>query len=101
MEIFGLTEQEITQIQTVLSQIPNLERAVVFGSRTTGKHKPNSDVDMALYGEKLTFSAIFDIEDALYGSGFQLELDILLYDVIQDSRFKAAIDRTAVEIFIK
>jgi predicted nucleotidyltransferase len=101
MKIAGLSQQEITQIQTVLSQIPNLERAVVFGSRTTGKHKPNSDVDMALYGAKLTFSAIFDIEDALYESGFQLELDILLYDVIQDSRFKAAIDRTAVTVFPK
>ncbi len=101
MKISGLTELEIKQIITVLSEIPNLERAVIFGSRTTGKHKPNSDVDIALYGEKLTFGAIFDMEEALYKLGFELELDILLFDVIQDSRFKAAIKRTAVEVFSK
>jgi len=99
MKIAGLTDVEITQIQTVLAKIPKLERAVIFGSRTTGKHKPNSDVDMALYGEEVAFGSIFDIEEALYELGFEPELDILLVSIIQDPRLKAAIDRTAVEVF--
>jgi uncharacterized protein len=99
MKIAGLTDVEITQIQTVLAKIPKLERAVIFGSRTTGKHKPTSDVDIALYGDTLTFACIFDMEDALYELGFNHELDILLVSAIQDPRFKAAIDRTAVEVF--
>jgi predicted nucleotidyltransferase len=99
MKIAGLTDLEITQLQAVLAKIPDLERAVIFGSRTTGKHKPSSDVDIALYGEKRVFGAIFDIEEALYGLGFGPELDILLFSIIQDPRLKAAIDRTAVEVF--
>jgi predicted nucleotidyltransferase len=99
MKIAGLTDAEITQVQTVLAKIPKLERAVIFGSRTTGKHKPNSDVDIALYGDTLAFACIFDMEDALYELGFKHELDILLVSAIQDPRFKAAIERTAVEVF--
>lgn len=75
-----------------------LEKAVIFGSRATGKHKPNSDVDIALYGDGVGFGAIFDLEDALYEVGFPHELDILLVSIIQDERLKAAIDRTAVVV---
>lgn len=99
MKIAGLSNAEITQIQTVLATISNLERAMIFGSRTTGKHKHNSDVDMALYGDKLTFACIFDIEDTLNELGFKHELDILLVSAIQDPQLKAAIERTAVEVF--
>jgi predicted nucleotidyltransferase len=101
MKILGLTEIQLSQIQKVLSEIPNLPRAVLFGSRATGKHKPNSDVDIALYGELLGFGAIFDIEEELYSMGFEPELDIVLVSIIQDSRFKVAIERTAIEVFCK
>jgi hypothetical protein len=39
------------------------------------------------------------MEDALYELGLKHELDILLVSAIQDPRFKAAIERTAVEVF--
>lgn len=99
MKIAGLSDAEIAQIQTVLATITNLERAVIFGSRTTGKYKPNSDVDIALYGDTLTFACLFEMEEALHEMGFKHELDILLFSAIQDPRFKAAIERTAVEVF--
>lgn len=96
MKIAGLTDQELSLLQTTLSRINGLEKAVVFGSRATGKHKPNSDLDVALYGDAVGFGAIFDLEDALYDAGFPHELDVLLVSIIQDDRLKAAIERTAV-----
>lgn len=98
MKVAGLTEQELLQLQQALGTLKGLEKAVVFGSRATGKHKPNSDVDIALYGDGVGFGAIFDLEDALYEVGFPHELDILLVSIIQDERLKAAIDRTAVVV---
>ncbi|MFM2425008.1 MAG: hypothetical protein RL747_552 [Bacteroidota bacterium] len=96
MKIAGLTDQELLQLQSALNQIKGLEKAVVFGSRSTGKHKPNSDLDVALYGDGVGFGAIFDLEDALYDAGFPHELDVLLVSIIQDDRLKAAIERTAI-----
>ncbi|MCE2877538.1 MAG: nucleotidyltransferase family protein [Bacteroidota bacterium] len=98
MKIAGLTDQELLQLQAALGTIKGLEKAVVFGSRATGKHKPNSDLDIALYGDGVGFGAIFDLEDALEAQGFVHELDILLVSIIQDDRLKAAIDRTAVVV---
>ena len=98
MKVAGLTDQELSQLQSALGTIKGLEKAVVFGSRATGKHKAQSDVDIALYGDGVGFGAIFDLEDALYDAGFPHEFDILLVSIIQDERLKAAIERTAVVV---
>jgi predicted nucleotidyltransferase len=98
MKVAGLTDLELSQLQSALGTIKGLEKAVVFGSRATGKHKAQSDVDIALYGDGVGFGAIFDLEDALYDAGFPHELDILLVSIIQDERLKAAIERTAVVV---
>jgi len=98
MKVAGLTDQELLQLQSALGSIKGLEKAVVFGSRATGKHKPNSDLDIALFGDAVGFGAIFDLEDSLYDAGFPHELDVLLVSIIQDERLKAAIDRTAVVV---
>lgn len=98
MKVAGLTDQELSQLQSALGTVKGLEKAVVFGSRATGKHKAQSDVDIALYGDGVGFGAIFDLEDALYDAGFPHELDILLVSIIQDERLKAAIERSAVVV---
>lgn len=98
MKVAGLTDQELLQLQSALGSIKGLEKAVVFGSRATGKHRPNSDLDIALFGDGVGFGAIFDLEDSLYDAGFPHELDVLLVSIIQDERLKAAIDRTAVVV---
>ena len=98
MKVAGLTDKALSQLQSALGTVKGLEKAVVFGSRATGKHKAQSDVDIALYGDGVGFGAIFDLEDALYDAGFPHELDILLVSIIQDERLKAAIERTAVVV---
>lgn len=49
----GLTTEERKTIAAVFAQVPAIERAVLFGSRAMGLGRGNSDVDIALYGDKL------------------------------------------------
>jgi predicted nucleotidyltransferase len=46
----GLTETEIQQLIAVLRRWPQIERGVLFSSRAKGVARPNSDIDLALYG---------------------------------------------------
>jgi predicted nucleotidyltransferase len=46
----GLTQAEIAQLAAVLKHYPQVEQAVLFGSRAKGTARANSDVDLALYG---------------------------------------------------
>ena len=48
--MFGLKPSDIAAIVDVLRSFPDIEEAIVFGSRAMGNHKPGSDVDIALKG---------------------------------------------------
>ncbi|NBV36511.1 MAG: nucleotidyltransferase domain-containing protein [Bacteroidetes bacterium] len=98
-KVAGLTPAEMSMLLRVFEKYPTIEKVVLFGSRSTGKHKQGSDVDLVIYGEKANFGTLFDIEDALYDAGFELELDILLHSIIQDEKLLRSIDRTAAVIY--
>ena len=61
----GLNERTVAQIQGVLRRFPEVESAVLFGSRAKGMQKPGSDIDLALYGQGLDWRVLGRIEDAL------------------------------------
>ncbi|MFN9945187.1 MAG: nucleotidyltransferase domain-containing protein, partial [bacterium] len=41
------------KIQQVLAGFPEVEKAVLYGSRAKGNYKPGSDIDLTLFGEEL------------------------------------------------
>lgn len=47
----GLNEKTRKAIVGVLNQYPQIERAVLFGSRAMGTFTDTSDIDLALYGD--------------------------------------------------
>jgi predicted nucleotidyltransferase len=51
---FGLTHSDLHAIKQVLAKYPQIEQAIIFGSRAKGNYKPGSDVDIALKGAHLT-----------------------------------------------
>ena len=46
---FGLPEKVLQLIIDCLSGFPEIKRAVIFGSRATGKYRAGSDIDIALW----------------------------------------------------
>ena len=44
----GLSESTISQIVSVLGRFPQVEKAVLFGSRASGRARPDSDVDVGI-----------------------------------------------------
>ncbi len=55
---FGLTHSDLHAIKQVLAKYPQIEQAIIFGSRAKGNYKPGSDVDIALKGAHLTSQLI-------------------------------------------
>jgi predicted nucleotidyltransferase len=48
--MFGLRSSDIDLIVEILRRHPDIEEAIIFGSRAIGNYKPGSDVDIALKG---------------------------------------------------
>jgi|SRR5437867_3553286 len=61
----GLSGETVDRIRGVLAQFPEVEKAVLYGSRAKGDYKRGSDIDLALIGNDLNASVLSKINNAL------------------------------------
>ena len=76
---FGLKESIIQRICGVLARYPQVEKAILYGSRAKGNYKTGSDIDLTLLGgEDLTLdvlrSIMGEIDDLLLPYTFDLSV---------------------------
>ena len=99
---YGLSEAQLQEIITFIGQYPEVEAAVLFGSRAIDTYKEASDVDIALKGPGVTASLAarlkFDIEEDTYLPYF---FDFVAYPTITREALKAHIDGKGVCIYRK
>lgn len=50
----GLSSQTVEKITRTFLTFPEIEKAVLYGSRAKGTYKTGSDIDLILYGKNLT-----------------------------------------------
>lgn len=61
----GLSGETVAKIREVFSRFPEVEKAVLYGSRAKGQPKPGSDIDLTLFGSRLDRAMIGRIDDEL------------------------------------
>ena len=99
---YGLSDEQLQEIITFISNYSEVEEAVLFGSRAIDTYKEASDVDIALKGEKVSFSLAaklkFDIEEDTYLPFF---FDFIAYPIIDNQALLEHIDTKGVPIYRK
>jgi predicted nucleotidyltransferase len=61
----GLSEKTVERIRGVLARFPEVEKAVLYGSRAKGTQRPGSDIDLTLCGNNLGHMHLARIDEAL------------------------------------
>jgi predicted nucleotidyltransferase len=89
----GLSERTVAEIQEVLARFPQVDKAVLFGSRAKGTQKNGSDIDLALSGKDLDWRILGRIEDALDDLLLPYGFSLLCHDERMDSEVAAHIAR--------
>ncbi len=79
---FGLKESTIQQINAVFSSYPDIEKAMIYGSRSKGNYRNGSDIDIALFGENLTYEQLNRIETQLDNLLLIYTIDLSLFKYI-------------------
>lgn len=82
--MYGLLQEEIEQIKHVLGQYPEVKKAVLYGSRAKGNYHPGSDIDLTLFGQKLTTSKLLEIENELDDLLLPFKMDLSIYQHINN-----------------
>ena len=96
---FGLLEEDINRIVSILMSNPNIENAILFGSRAKGNYKPGSDIDVALNGSNLTLDDILSAKIEIEKLALPYKFDILIYDRITEKALIEHIERVGIILF--
>ncbi|ABR46965.1 DNA polymerase, beta domain protein region [Alkaliphilus metalliredigens QYMF] len=96
----GLKEDDLKYIINVIKDFDEIEKAVVFGSRAEGSYKRGSDVDIAIYGEGVSFDTISTLKAKLEEEGpLPYFFDVVDYYNLENQDLKEHIDRVGKVIF--
>ncbi|WP_277657011.1 nucleotidyltransferase family protein [Seleniivibrio woodruffii] len=96
---FGLKEETIKAINSVFASYPQIEKAVIFGSRAKGNYREGSDIDICLFGN-IDFVLLQNIEISLDALNLPYTIDLVVYDNIQNDELKEHVERVGVSFNI-
>ena len=94
----GLDSKIIELIKTVLKRHSDVQSAVLFGSRAKGTARPNSDIDLVIFGvgDEL---AVEEIALELEELPTPYKFDVQSFDAISNSKLREHITRVGIKIY--
>ena len=99
---FGLTQITIQRIRSVFAEYPEVEKAVLYGSRAKGNHQNGSDIDLTLHGsEQLTLQVLYKIMNQLDDLLLPYTIDLSIFTHISDQDLIEHIRRVGVLFYEK
>jgi len=99
---YGLPQSAVQKICVILSRYPQVEKAILYGSRAMGNYKNGSDIDLTLRGgADLTLNVIYKILNDLDELLLPYTIDLSIFDDISDLDVIDHIQRVGVTFYEK
>ncbi|MBI5694966.1 MAG: nucleotidyltransferase domain-containing protein [Nitrospirae bacterium] len=96
---FGLKDSTIERIRGVFANHPEVEKAVLYGSRAKGTYKNGSDIDLTLHGDGLTLQTMNSIANEIDDLMLPYMFDLSIYSDIKDPDMLEHIERVGVVFY--
>ena len=75
----GLSDQTMERIVTALAHYPEIEQAVLYGSRAKGNYRQGSDIDLTLFGDGLNHKLLTRLDNELDDLLLPYKFDLSLF----------------------
>jgi len=99
---FGLSDQTLQKIHDVFVRYPQVEEAVLYGSRARGDYKNGSDIDLTLYGgDSLTHTILSKIANDLDDQLLPYTIELSIFKNIRNPDMVEQIERVGVVFYKK
>nr|VFJ70132.1 MAG: Nucleotidyltransferase domain-containing protein [Candidatus Kentron sp. FM]VFJ70502.1 MAG: Nucleotidyltransferase domain-containing protein [Candidatus Kentron sp. FM]VFK14754.1 MAG: Nucleotidyltransferase domain-containing protein [Candidatus Kentron sp. FM] len=98
-ERFGLDQTVIDKINGVLAGFASIEKAMLYGSRAKGNHRPGSDIDLAIVGSGVTQEELLEMDGELDDLLLPYTIDLCRFHEIRNPDLIGHIDRVGVVFF--
>jgi uncharacterized protein len=97
----GLSENTIERLLGVLAHYHEVEKAVLYGSRAKGTHRPGSDIDLTLCGGGLDHTLLSRIDNELDDLLLPYRIDLSLMSSLNHPSLIDHIRRVGVVLYEK
>ncbi|AKJ65540.1 nucleotidyltransferase domain-containing protein [Kiritimatiella glycovorans] len=94
----GLDPDEMERIMSIFGSEPEVKEVILYGSRAKGTHRPGSDIDLTLKGPNLSPEILTDLMLRMDELLLPYEIDLSIYDRIDNPDLIEHIDRAGKEI---
>lgn len=98
---FGLEQDVIEKINSVLSTYSQIKKAVIYGSRAKGNFKPGSDIDICLIAPDFDFTDFLSLQNELDDLLLPYKIDLALFHQIDNTNLIEHIGRVGVPFYSK
>ena len=92
---FGLSDTVIRELQDVFRRHANIEKVLIFGSRSKGNYRVGSDIDLAVVGQGIDYSQLLAIQCEIDDLELLYSIDLLDYQKEKGTPIGDHIDRVA------
>lgn len=96
---YGLTKTTIHHICAVFGRFPEVEKAILYGSRAKGNFKTGSDIDLTLVGEALTSDVCTTIASELDDLLLPYTIDLSIFKMLHHTELQEHIKRVGVVFY--
>lgn len=97
---YGLSEKSLQKIYDVFDRYPEVEEAILYGSRARNDYKNGSDIDLTLRGGNgLTHKILSKIATDLDNQLLPYTIDLSIYNNLANQDIINEIDRVGVTLY--
>ncbi len=98
---YGLSTTTVERLQNTLLHYPEVEKAVLYGSRAMGTYRPGSDIDLTLCGDELNHTLLTQINNELDDLLLPYQIDLSLMASLSHPALLNHISRVGVVLYAK
>jgi len=96
---FGLSKNNIIQINTIFANFSSIQKVILYGSRAKGNYKNGSDIDLTLIGENISHKDLLNISNQLDDLMTPYQFDLSIYSQINNPELLKHINRVGITFF--
>lgn len=98
--MYGISAKSFQLILNSIACVDEIEKAGIYGSRALGNFKNGSDVDLVIFGEKVTNKILLKLKVKLEQKlPIPYSFDLTHYETIKNIELKKHIDKFAQIIY--
>ena len=98
---FGILEDDWNVIRNIFEKSSKVEKLILFGSRAKGTHKNESDIDLVVFGEQITYKDYLQLYLQLDDIGMLHKIDLINFNTITSKELQDHIKRVGIIIYKK